>query len=199
MTNLALPDCDAVFDKYFARWYDEDDRRSRVYTATRPDVEAFTKRGTPAALASRLTEDGQRQAKAQIDAMARAAESDWPDLSAAKRTSVAWVEAFDDYWTRDRVRDLLDRADPGEDSNDVLVICCEFGAVLGDVMRHELQHLEWLCDRPYWESALLDVPSGYRINVFHWAIKKFSEYGIDDGYGAKVRACLDLVRRGWNA
>ena len=66
-------------------------------------------------------------------------------------------------------------------------------------MREAEPQLEWLADWPYWESALLDVPSGYRINVFHWAIKRFSEYGLEDGYRAKVAKCLEMVRDGWDA
>jgi hypothetical protein len=64
-------------------------------------------------------------------------------------------------------------------------------------MRRDGVGLEWMPDWPYWESALLDVSSGQRINVFHWAIKRFSDHGIEDGYAGKIERCLELVRNGW--
>ena len=51
-------------------------------------------------------------------------------------------------------------------------------------------------DYPYWESALYDQRSGTRINVFHLAIKKFSEYGVDAGFQAKAKMCIEMVRDG---
>jgi hypothetical protein len=132
--------------------------------------------------------------------MLEAVQGDWPNYLPVKPPlSVEWIEEFDEFWTADRVREVLDRSDPRLFHNDVLVMVCEMGVALGEVMRQAAPQLEWLLDWPYWESGLLDVPSGNRINVFHWAVKRFSEYGIDDGYGAKVRACIEQVRRGWDA
>jgi hypothetical protein len=132
--------------------------------------------------------------------MVEAARGDWPGyLPVAGEPSLAWIEAFDDYWTATRVHALLGRSDPTNFANDLLVTSCEFGAVLGHVLREAVPRLDWLPDWPYWESGLLDVASGYRINVFHWAIKRFSEYGLEDGYGAKVGKCIELVRDGWHA
>ena len=93
----------------------------------------------------------------------------------------------------------MGRSNPADRGNELVVTICEFGAVLGHVMGKEEPSLEWLPDWPYWESGLLDVPSGNRINVFHWAIKRFSDYGLHDGYGAKLAKCLALVRDGWDA
>jgi hypothetical protein len=66
--------------------------------------------------------------------------------------------------------------------------------VLGEVLRQELSELVWLYDMPYWESALFYGATGSRVNVFQWAVKKMSEYGVDDGFGAKVGACVNLLR-----
>ena len=38
------------------------------------------------------------------------------------------------------------------------------------------------------------MKSGIGITIFDWAIKKFSEYGVDDGYVAKFHAALEYVR-----
>ena len=52
--------------------------------------------------------------------------------------------------------------------------------------------LSWLYDWPYWESALYDQETRSRINVFHWAVKKMSEYGVEDGLTDKLNACRTL-------
>lgn len=198
MSDEPLPDCDAVFQRYFARWYSADDMRRRGYRATRPDAERVASPGSgPEAVCELGSADAQAVARS-IATMRESLAGDWPGfLDVREPLSLLWIDAFDNYWTRERVHDLLARTDPASYSNDLLVVCCEFGAALGEVMREQSPQLAWLHDWPYWESALLDVPSGYRINVFHWAVKRFSESGIEDGYVAKVRACLDLVRAGW--
>ena len=78
-----------------------------------------------------------------------------------------------------------------------MVLCCEFGAVLGHTLLGLTGRTAWLPDWPYWESAIYDCTSGYRVNVFHWAIKKLSDYGIDDGYRAKLLKCAELIGNGW--
>tara|TARA_R110002072_G_scaffold154565_4_gene304634 strand:+ start:292 stop:519 length:228 start_codon:yes stop_codon:yes gene_type:complete len=69
------------------------------------------------------------------------------------------------------------------------MLCIEFALVLADTLARECPALDWIHEEPFWESALLH-PSGCRINVFHWAVKKFSGYGCEDGYPEKVQACL---------
>lgn len=198
MSRPELPRCDDVFARFFAPWYQPQDLVARGYKATRPDVESWADPGTPADSAGQLTADGRQAAMHRVTAMLEAARIDWPTyLPVAGEPSQEWVEAFDNHWTAARVDDLLRRSDPSDFSNDLVVTVCEFGAVLGHVMQHALPQLEWLPDWPYWESALLDVPSGHRINVFHWSIKRFSEYGLEDGYAAKVRKGLQLARDGW--
>jgi hypothetical protein len=194
-----LPDCDDVFRKFFAPWYRRQDLERRGFSATRPDAQREVAPGTTAIDASPLTAPSRKKVARQLATMREAAEADWPSYLAVEDSlSMDWIAAFDRYWTRANVIALVDRSDSSEFSNELLVTCCEFGVAMGEVMRAQLPQLEWLYDWPYWESALLDVPSGYRINVFHWSIKRFSEYGVDDGYVAKMGQCLDLVRGGWS-
>jgi hypothetical protein len=51
----------------------------------------------------------------------------------------------------------------------------------------------WYLEWPYWDSAPYDPVSGFLIPVFHWAIKKMSDYGVDDGFRTKVKACLQVL------
>ena len=34
------------------------------------------------------------------------------------------------------------------------------------------------------------------VPVFHWAIKKFSTYGIDDGFADKPQVCVQMLQDG---
>ena len=74
-----------------------------------------------------------------------------------------------------------------------MVICCEFGAILAHVMISLQPRLEWYYEWPYSESAIFDPDNGYVVPPFHWAFKKMSEYGIDDGFALKIEACLKTL------
>ncbi len=187
-----LPHCDELFLRFFDRWYDKEARLRRPYKATRPDLERIYRPGIPAAHASLLTPDAQEREKKMIRTMTEAAHSDGTVLfKMSVQSSLEWVDAFDKYYDRQKINKVIERSDPSSFSNDYLVYCCEFGAVIAEALQSLKPELEWLYDRPYWESALFDSASGSRLNVFHWAIKKMSEYGVDDGYAAKIRACLE--------
>jgi hypothetical protein len=190
MTDPELPDCDEIFAEYFDRWYSDDDRQRKPFTSTRPDIERHSNRDASAADLSPLTEAGVQHAAGYVSSVYEAAVADWAEyLEVGGSPDLEWIAAFDAYWDRPTINELLERSNPAEFSNELLVICCEFGAVLGAVLRSRVPSLEWCYDWPYWESALHHPPTGYRVNVFHWAIKKFSEYGVDDGFESKVRAC----------
>jgi hypothetical protein len=121
--------------------------------------------------------------------MLETAKTDWPGyLDVAGEPSVEWVDEFDRY--AERVEALVRESDPSDFSNDLLVLVCQFGAVLGTVLREQVPRLEWVAEWwPYWESSLYDPQTGNLIPPFHWAIKKFSSYGIDDGFSAKLDMC----------
>lgn len=134
---------------------------------------------------------------AQVARMLDAAREDWPGyLTISEPVDIRWVDAFDTYYDKSRVKDLVKRSSPDDFGNDYVVIACEFGAVLGHVLKQHLPRLQWIAGNPYWESALFDPESGNIVAVFHWAIKKLSSYGIDDGFAAKVQACLDVLQGG---
>jgi hypothetical protein len=187
-----------LFKKFFLPWYDEQSAQRRGYRATRPDAEGWARPSTAATEACPLTGDSKEKVLEQVQKMLNAAIGDWPKyLSVSGQPGIEWIDAFDLHFTVDRVKSLIQRSDATNFSNELLVTVCEFGAVLGDTLIQCVDSLEWIADWPYWESAVYDPASGYRINVFHWAIKKFSAYGVDDGYRAKLLACADLVRNGW--
>jgi len=54
----------------------------------------------------------------------------------------------------------------------------------------DLGEFGWLYSAPYFNSIIVHRKTGYGITVFDWAVKKFSEYGVDDGFAAKFHAAL---------
>lgn len=187
--------CNVLFRQFFARWYQlaPGVQRPRI---TKGDMEVYEgAAGRSVADLCRLPEDRRQELASQVATMTRAAREDWPTyLDVADIVSLDAVDAFDEHWTRPEIAALIRRSDPADFTNDYLVVCCELGAVLGEVMRSIRPDLEWLYDSPYWESSLWDIESGSRIHVFHWAIKKMSAYGADDGLRPKVLAGLEGLR-----
>ena len=138
MEKVKKPEhCDKLFHRYFDPWYTKEARRRRGFKATRPDM-FFVKRlvGVDAIRASPLTEDGQAKTREQIATMINAARGDWQEyLPVNGEIDIQWVKAFDTYYDRTRVSDVIARSDPKDFGCDYIVLCCEFGAVMGHVMR----------------------------------------------------------------
>jgi hypothetical protein len=191
-----LPHCDELFLKFFDRWYDDAGRKRRPFRATYPDVMQ-----NPALIGfsqeqlNRYTPAIQERVLAQISAMLEAARGDMPTyLQVGDEIDLDWIDKFDRYANRSRVLDLIENADPENFGNAYVVNACEFGAVLSHVLRAAQPRLVWQLEWPYWDSCLFDPKTGTGITVFHWAIKKLSEYGVDDGYAAKTKACLHFLQ-----
>lgn len=192
-----IPHCDELFLRFFDRWYEDDDRERKGFKTTRPDFltsDGYV--GSTAATTSPLTEESQAAVMKRIEIMTEAASTDWArNLNLTGEMDLVWIEIIDAHYDTDRIAELISNSDPEDFSNDYLVTCCEFGALLGYVMKTLRPRLFWNPDWPYWESSLIDPVHGHVIPVFHWAIKKMSDYGWDDGFAEKVKACLDLMDR----
>jgi hypothetical protein len=61
----------------------------------------------------------------------------------------------------------------------------------------ELDGFDWLYSFPYYHSIIVHRDTGFGITVFDWGVKKFSEYGVDDGFVAKFHAALDGIKGQW--
>jgi len=105
------------------------------------------------------------------------------------RYLVPWYpdDAVDQFYTRQRIAELIKRSDPKDFSNDYLVSVGQFGVLLGKLFEG-MTGFGWLYSQPYFNSIIVHTPTGLGITVFDWAVKKFSEYGVDDGLAAKFQA-----------
>jgi hypothetical protein len=189
-----LPHCDTLFQKYFSPWYDEEDRP----TMPRPDL--FVINGFEGApldldriqfLPAELLEAN----KEQLQTMAAAALEDYQSIIQSDKSDLKLLHEVDRFYDRKRIADLLAKSDPADFSNDYMVAVCEFGATLGQLFS-QTEGFGWLYSHPYFDSIIVHKQSGFGIPVFDWAIKKFSEYGVEDGFAAKFQMALDNVRQG---
>ncbi len=193
---MTLPHCDELFEKFCRPFYDPDNIVRRRYPATRPDLETSWEPNTPVEALHVVSSESQQQIALQLGRILASARGDWKTyLAIDHEPSLDWVERFDGYYDRAAIQRLIARSDPTDFGNDYLIVSIQFSAVLGTVLRKELPRLEWLYDWPYWEWALFDSVTGTRVNVFHWAVKKLSEYGVGDNYREKVLACVGLLER----
>lgn len=184
-----LPSCDDLFMKFFDRWYDNDDRHRKGFEATCPDVfSGKYKKGAPASQLTPLDGETQTKVAAQVARMVEAARSDWKRSFTPKDPiSIEGLEDVDRHYDASRIRKLIESSNPEEYGNDYVVVCIELGAVLGRVLKDLRPDFEWVWEWPYWESYLWDPATSDQFKVFHWAIKKMSGFGVDDGLAAKVQ------------
>jgi hypothetical protein len=190
---MKIPDCNELFTRFFVPWYPEGERGT--LKATKGDMiteRAYAARS--AADVSNLTPQAQTRVEQQLERMLSAARTDWPKfLQIDGEVDLRWVQAFDEYYDQERIANLIRSSNPAEDGNDYMITAIEFGVVLGDVLLQAQPRLAWSAAMPYWESAVYDCKSGTFIPVTHWAIKKLSDYGWDDGFADKVQACVALL------
>jgi hypothetical protein len=132
--------------------------------------------------------------KAQIEKMAKAALGDYQNIVKTDKFDLDVLHAVDQFYDRPRIKSLIEKSDPEDFSNDYLVAVGEFGVMLGKLFE-EREGFGWLYSHPYFRSTIVHRNTGFGIPVFDWAIKKLSEYGVDDGFAAKFEMALDGVRR----
>lgn len=187
-----LPHCDELFVKYLAPWYPEKDRPKM----TRPDmyvINGFD--GSPIDLDAiqYLPPEILEGSREQINNMVEAATHDFQTILKFGRLDLGVIDGVDKHYNRSRIASLLKESDPKDFGNPYLVTVCEFGATLGYLFA-EQPGFGWLYSYPYYHSIIVHKETGYGITVFDWAVKKFSEYGVDDGFAAKFEKALGVVK-----
>ncbi|MEX0967570.1 MAG: hypothetical protein WD077_10045 [Bacteroidia bacterium] len=187
-----LPHCDELFVKYLSPWYDEYDRPKM----TRPDmyqIAAFE--GQPLKLdeIQSLPPEYLKNVKTLInDTKSKAVLEDFSFIHNSDTIDFELLDAVDKYYDRAKISELIKESDPKDFSNPYLMTVCKFGVLLGQLFR-QLEGYDWLYSQPYYHSIIVHKDTGFGITVFDWAVKKFSEYGVDDGFVAKFHAAVDGV------
>ena len=191
-----LPHCDTLFVKYLSPWYDEEERPKM----TRPDmyqIAAYEGQPLDFEEIQYLTPEYLEQVKTLInETMTKAALEDFSNIHKTDNLDFDLLDAVDKYYDRTRIAELIKESDPKDFSNPYLVTVCEFGVLIGQLF-NQLEGYGWLYSHPYYHSIIVHKDTGFGITVFDWAVKKFSEYGVDDGFVAKFHAAVDGVNGQW--
>jgi hypothetical protein len=188
-----LPHCDYLFSRYLAPWYPDEYARSK----TRPDMYVIPGyKGQPIDLQSLqyLPKERLQTEKDQIKQMEIAALEDYQSIFPSTALTVDLLDAVDQFYDRQRIANLIKSSDPKDFSNDYLVSVGQFGVLLGKLFEG-IEGFGWLYSQPYFNSIIVHTPTGFGITVFDWAVKKFSEYGVDDRFAAKLQAAAEGVWR----
>lgn len=189
-----LPHCDTLFVKFLSPWYDEQDRPKM----TRPDMyQIAAYEGQPLNLDDIQYLDDEYleyQKKHLNETMVHAALEDFRHITNSDRLDLNALDAVDKYYDRAKIADLIKESDPTDFSNPYLVTVCEFGAMLGHLFK-QIDGFDWLYSHPYFHSIIVHNDTGFGITVFDWAIKKFSEYGVDDGFAAKFQMAIENIKQ----
>ena len=186
-----LPHCDDLFKRYLSPWYPEDERP----TITRPDMYVIGGfEGKPLDLEEiqYLPEELLEQTKKQIKVITDAALQDYQFIFQSDQLTYEVLDAVDKYHNRKLISEIITESDPKDFANSYLISVCEFGATLGHLF-NGMEGFGWLYSYPYFHSIIVHKETGFGVTVFDWAVKKFSEYGVEDGYVAKLQAAVQGI------
>jgi len=132
--------------------------------------------------------------KKQLQTMADAALNDYQHIINSDKLDLNVLDTVDKYYDRNKIAEIISKSDPTDFSNNYVIEVCEFGAMLGHLFA-QVDGYGWLVSHPYFHSIIVHKDTGFGITVFDWAIKKFSEYGVDDGFAAKFQMALESVKQ----
>jgi hypothetical protein len=189
-----LPHCDTLFQNFFSPWYPENERPKM----TRPDmyqIAAYEGQSLDIDSIQYLEHSYLIPVKTMVnDEMVEAAVEDFKHITKSEIIDLNFLEAVDNYYDRTKINEIIKESDPKEYSNPYLVTVCEFGAVLGYLFK-QIDGYDWLYSYPYFHSIIIHKHTGFGITVFDWAVKKFSEYGVDDGFVAKFQTAVSKINK----
>ena len=131
--------------------------------------------------------------KKQLQTMVNAALSDYQHIIKSDKLDLNVLDAIDKYFDRKKIAEIISKSNPSDFSNDYVIEVCEFGATLGHLF-NQVDGFGWLYSHPYFHSIIVHKNTGFGITVFDWAVKKFSEYGVDDGFVSKFQTALKTVK-----
>ncbi len=180
-----LPDCNDLYVQYVHKWDENPDHKILI---VKPDmIQSFNPNTDFSNLVDTTTEM-YIQIKQQVETMTSASRQDLQEIVKFSEFNLETIDKLDKAIDREYIEKIIDESDVNDDANQYLISTIEFGCALAETMQNEIDGLFWVYDYPYWESTLVHKQTGFEIPVFHWAIKKYSEYGVDDGFKEKILA-----------
>jgi hypothetical protein len=186
-----IPHCDDLFVKYFSPWFTSEDRPKM----TRPDmymISGFEGITLDLENLQYLPYELLAETKIQISTMTKTALQDYQNIIKSDKLDFNVLDAVDKFYNRQKIAEIIKLSDPKYFSNLYLISVCEFGTTLGHLFK-KLDGFDWLYSFPYFHSIIVHKETGFGITVFDWAVKKFSEYGVDDGFVAKFHAAIEEI------
>jgi len=192
---MAIPAAATLYERYFSPWIPEE--RASTHPGLLPDMEQIE---LPAGGHIRdihpLMPDSRPPMKEKVDAMGQACEADWQNLlKLTPAVSLAGIAAYDAWCTPAQLEGILKNSAPNNFSNPYLILCCECGAAVGEVLQRENPQLQWIYDWPYWDSFLFDLNTMTKFHVFHWAVKRMSSDGEEFALKDIVDGALDYLSK----
>ena len=192
-----LPDAQDLLDRFVSPHYSEEDLKRITVPTVWCDLVTKYKRNLDPFHISAFAAETQDSIRKQLDRMVEASRGDWGrNFKIRGEPSIDWLKAFHRHWTPRRILELIDESSSEEDGNDYMVVCIELGAVLGRVMTQSCPDLKWVFDLPYWESWLYHGPTGTRVSVFSWAVKRMSDTAYEDNIAEKAQAAIQGLSDG---
>ncbi len=180
-----LPDCNDLYVKYVHKW---DDNPEHKILIVKPDMVQSFKPDTDFSALVDSTDEMYVQIKQQIKTMISASRQDLQELAKFNEFNLETIDKLDKAIDRQYIKSVIDASDVNDDGNQYLISTIEFGCALAETIENEIGGFVWVYDYPYWESTIVHKKTGFEIPVFHWAIKKYSDYGVDDGFKGKIFA-----------
>jgi hypothetical protein len=191
---MALTPADNLFHTYFAPWYPQQKYGKIRLQADLEQVE-FPE-GVHIDSLQNLNEDGRNMAQRQIQSIFQAGKT---DISGHLKKRGApldldFVKAIDGHYQSKIIESVLGQSDSTKFANPYLVLCCEIGAIVAEVLRAQRPELQWVYDLPYWDSFLFDLNSKVKLNVFFWAVRRLSAEADRQTLAEKIQAALDFIK-----
>jgi hypothetical protein len=186
-----IPHCDTLFKKFLSPLYPEKNRP----TMTRPDmyvISAFEGESIDIDQIQYLEPNLLKATKEAFEIYRKAYYKDFQHYIQFQTLNLDVIDAVDKYFGEPEVRELIKRSRPTNPNNHYVAHIMEFGLALGDLFV-ETGKFKWLYSNPEFHSIVVNPDTGNAITIFDWAVKKFSSYGIDDGFKTKFLKALEIV------
>lgn len=186
-----IDDPQTLFTRYLRSAYPQNWERGVLADV----ITMYPRNGISAAELSELDEMDQEAVINQLDTMRKVGLQELTDHTGLNFTCTAnAIEQIDQWYDEIHVNDLIDHSTcDATGVTDVFIRSVEIGALLGQWFIEQGQAFAWLPTIPYWESPFYHRKTGSIVPVLHWAVKKFTSYGIEDGLLAKCQACVQRL------